>query len=58
MITHWGIRARVMLAAVLPMLALAVLLTAYYTHSRLTALDDALSARGRAIARQIGRAHV
>lgn len=56
MITHWGIRARVMLAAVLPMLALAVLLTAYYTHSRLTALDDALSARGRAIARQLAAA--
>lgn len=56
MIRNWGIRSRVMLAAVLPMLALALVLTVSYTRSRLADLDDALSARGRAVARQLAAA--
>ncbi|MDO9597187.1 MAG: ATP-binding protein [Azoarcus sp.] len=56
MIRHWGIRARVMLAAVLPMLALALVLTTSYTRSRLADMDEALSARGRAVARQLAAA--
>lgn len=56
MTRHWGIRARVMLAAVLPVLVLAVVLTVYSTRSRLSDLDDALSARGRAVARQLAAA--
>lgn len=56
MITRWGVRARVMLAAVLPMLVLAAVLTVSYTRSRLADLDDALSARGRAVARQLAAA--
>ncbi|PKO59787.1 MAG: hybrid sensor histidine kinase/response regulator [Betaproteobacteria bacterium HGW-Betaproteobacteria-19] len=53
---RWGIRARVMLAAVLPVLVLAVVLTVYSTRSRLADLDEALSARGRAVARQLAAA--
>ncbi|MCK9260910.1 MAG: HAMP domain-containing protein, partial [Azoarcus sp.] len=56
MIKRWGIRARVMLAAILPVLVLAVVLTVYSTRSRLADLDDALSARGRAVARQLAAA--
>lgn len=35
MITNWGVRARVMLAAVLPMLVLAVIMTTVFTALRL-----------------------
>lgn len=56
MIKRWGIRARVMLAAVTPMLVMALVLTVSYTHSRLADLDEALNARGRAIARQLAAA--
>ncbi|MBR0567918.1 response regulator [Azoarcus sp. L1K30] len=56
MIDRWGISARVMLAAVVPVLALAVFLTVFHTRSRLADLDDALSARGRAVARQLAAA--
>ena len=53
MITNWGVRARVMLAAVLPMLVLAVIMTTVFTALRLADLNDTLGARGRALARQI-----
>ncbi len=56
MIARWGIRSRVMLVSVLPMLVLALLLTTYYTSSRIADLDDAFSARGRALARQVAAA--
>ena len=56
MIAHWGIRARVMFVAVLPMLVLAALLTALYTSLRITDLDQALTDRGRAFARQLAAA--
>lgn len=53
---NWGIRARVILAALLPMLALAVVLTVFYTSSRLSDLDEAHAARGIALARQLAAA--
>lgn len=53
MITNWGVRARVMLAAVLPMLVLAMIMTTVFTALRLADLNDTLGARGRALARQI-----
>ncbi|TAH52367.1 MAG: response regulator [Betaproteobacteria bacterium] len=56
MIANWGIRARVMFVAVLPMLVLAGLMTALYTSLRLTDLDQALTDRGRAFARQLAAA--
>ncbi|MBN8441297.1 MAG: response regulator [Thauera sp.] len=56
MIAHWGIRARVMLAAVLPMLALAAILTALYTSLRITDIEETLTDRGRALARQLAAA--
>ncbi|ATE61017.1 hybrid sensor histidine kinase/response regulator [Thauera sinica] len=56
MIANWGIRARVMFAAVLPMLVLAALMTALYTSLRITDLDQALTDRGRAFTRQLAAA--
>ncbi len=56
MISNWGIRARVMLAAALPTLALAVLMTTIYTSLRISDLDEALAGRGRAYARQLAAA--
>lgn len=56
MIAHWGVRARVMVAAVVPMLALAVVLTVFFTTSRLADMDEALTARGTAFARQLAAA--
>lgn len=56
MISNWGIRARVMLAAVVPTLALAVVLTVFYTTSRLADLDEAHADRGRAFTRQLAAA--
>ncbi|THF61358.1 ATP-binding response regulator [Pseudothauera rhizosphaerae] len=51
-----GVRARVVLAALLPVLALAVVLTVFYTSSRLADMDEAHAARGRALARQLAAA--
>lgn len=56
MMLRWGVRARVMLAAVLPMLVLALVLTVSFTRSRLADLDAALTARGQAYARQLAAA--
>ncbi len=56
MMLGWGVRARVMLVAVLPMLALAIVLTVFYTSSRLADLDEAHAARGQAFARQLAAA--
>lgn len=56
MMPQWGVRARVMLAAVLPMLVLALVLTVSFTRSRLADLDAALTARGQAYARQLAAA--
>ncbi len=56
MISNWGVRARVMLAAALPTLALAVLMTTIYTSLRISDLDEALAGRGRAYARQLAAA--
>ncbi|MBT0960996.1 response regulator [Denitromonas sp. IR12] len=52
----WGIRARVLLVAVIPAITLAVFMTAYYTHSRISDLEEAYRDRGRAFARQIAAA--
>ncbi|MEZ5627957.1 MAG: ATP-binding protein [Rhodocyclaceae bacterium] len=56
MMQSWGIRARVILVAVVPAIVLAVFMTAYYTHSRITDLEEAYRDRGRAFARQIAAA--
>ena len=56
MMQSWGIRARVILVAVVPAIALAIFMTAYYTHSRITDLEEAYRDRGRAFARQIAAA--
>ena len=53
MTMQWGVRARVMLVAVLPMLVVALLLTAFYTSSRLEDIEEAHIARGKAYARQL-----
>lgn len=53
MLNHWGVRARVLLVAVLPMLVVALLLTAFYTSSRLADIEEAHIARGKAYARQL-----
>lgn len=53
MTESWGIRSRVILVAVLPMLVLALLLTGLYTTSRLADLEEAYNARGMAFARQL-----
>ncbi|AKU13953.1 two-component hybrid sensor protein [Azoarcus sp. CIB] len=56
MIDTWGVRARVMLVAVLPMLVLAIVLTAFYTRSRVADHEEAYRARGQAFARQLAAA--
>ncbi len=56
MIQSWGIRARVILAAVAPAIVLAVFMTIYYTHSRIADLEEVYLDRGRAFARQIASA--
>lgn len=56
MIRNWGIRSRVMLVAVLPTLVLAIVLTAFYTGSRVTDHREAHLARGQAFARQLAAA--
>lgn len=56
MIDSWGVRARVMLVAVLPMLVLAIVLTAFYTRSRVADHEEAYRARGQAFARQLAAA--
>ncbi|THF63928.1 HAMP domain-containing protein [Pseudothauera nasutitermitis] len=53
---RWGVRARVIVAAVLPMLAMAAVLTVFYTGSRLADLDEAHAARAQALARQLAAA--
>lgn len=56
MIQGWDIRARVLLATVLPLLALALILTASYVQSRLAEHEDAYRAQGQAFARQLAAA--
>ncbi|MDX5364613.1 MAG: response regulator [Pseudazoarcus pumilus] len=53
MTINWGVRARVLLVAVLPMMVVALLLTAFYTSSRLADIEEAHIARGKAYARQL-----
>ncbi len=48
-----GIRARVLLVAVLPVTVLAILLTAFYTSSRIADIEEAHTARSKAFARQL-----
>jgi signal transduction histidine kinase/CheY-like chemotaxis protein len=49
----WGVRTRVLTVALLPVMVLAVLLTGFYTTARLSDLEEAYAARGRAFARQL-----
>lgn len=51
-----GVQARVVIAAILPMLVIALLLTAYYTTSQFADIEEAHAARARALARQVAAA--
>lgn len=51
-----GVQVRVVIAAVLPMLVIAILLTAYYTTSQFADIEEAHAARGKALARQVAAA--
>ena len=51
-----GIRSRVLLLAILPVVALSLLLSGYFTHTRLDDLDQSLRDRGQAIANQLAPA--
>ena len=51
-----GIRSRVLLLAILPVVALSLLLSGYFTHTRLKDLDQSLRDRGQAIANQLAPA--
>lgn len=51
-----GVQARVVIAAILPMLVIAFLLTAYYTTSQFADIEEAHAARARALARQMAAA--
>ena len=53
MIDKWGIRARVLLVAVLPMMVVATVLTGFYTSTRISDLEAAHADRGKAFARQL-----
>lgn len=50
---NWDIRTRVLIVALVPTLVLGVLLTALLTFSRLSDLEEALTQRGQALARQL-----
>lgn len=52
----WGIGARIVIAAMLPLLALALVLTVYYASAQFANLEEAHVARGRALARQVAAA--
>jgi two-component system sensor histidine kinase BarA len=51
-----GIRSRVLLLAILPVVALSLLLSGYFTNTRLKDLDQSLRDRGQAIANQLAPA--
>lgn len=51
-----GVQARVVIAAVLPMLVIAILLTAYYTTAQFADIEEAHTARAQALARQVAAA--
>lgn len=53
MTENWGVRARVILVAVLPTLVLAVLLTGFYATVRLADLEESYYNRGSAFTRQL-----
>jgi diguanylate cyclase (GGDEF)-like protein len=50
---HWGIRAKILWLALLPLSLLAISLSWYFTASRLDDLEQALEERGLAIVRQL-----
>jgi len=52
----WDIRTRVLIVALIPTIVLGLLLTAMLTFSRLNDLEDALTQRGQATARQLAYA--
>ncbi len=56
MLHRWGIQSRVMLLALLPAAATAVLLTAYFAYAQIQDLDRSLLERGTSIARQLAPA--
>lgn len=53
---RWGVRARVVLAAIVPAIVLGAFMIAYFTHLRLADLEQAYTERGRALARQVATA--
>ncbi|MBS1211004.1 MAG: hybrid sensor histidine kinase/response regulator [Proteobacteria bacterium] len=53
---EWDIRTRVLIVALVPTIVLGLLLTTLLTFSRLNDLEEALSQRGQATARQLASA--
>jgi signal transduction histidine kinase len=49
----WGIRARVLLLALLPSVMILVSLVGYFTYARITEVNDLVGQRGVALARQL-----
>jgi hypothetical protein len=51
--THLSLRARVMWLGILPALLIALSLGAYFSHQRVADAEQAMQARGQALARQL-----
>ena len=54
--TRSGIRSRVLLLTILPVVTLSLALSSYFIHTRLADLDQSLRDRGQAIANQLAPA--
>ena len=51
--SSWGIRARVLVLALLPSVLILLTLVSYFTYERITEVDASLAQRGRLVARQL-----
>lgn len=56
MVNEWGIKARVLFLTLVPTIVISLLLSAYFTSSRLQDLETALRDRGYALALQLAPA--
>lgn len=53
---NWGIRKRVLAIALVPAATIALLLTAYFTHAQVGALEQAAQRRGHGLAQRLAAA--
>ena len=53
---QWGIRARIIVVAIVPAIVLAAFMIVYYTQARLGDIEHAYTDRGRALAQRIATA--